>query len=234
MTVAICGGGILRTMQDTASASHHFLLAWYAALPSIATGLTLSLSLIVAIGAQNTFVLRQGLRREHVAAVVAVCALLDIALMTLGVSGLAASLGQYPGALNAIGLAGAAVVGWYGAMALRRALSPQSLRAQWDGAPQSLGRTAWQALGISLLNPHVYLDTVILVGAVGARQPDGMQGWFLLGAGGASALWFATLGFGARLLSPMFARPLAWRVLDLLVAAMMGQIAYSLWVQSTR
>lgn len=216
-------------MQDTTS----FLSALQAALPTITTGLTLSLSLIVAIGAQNTYVLRQGLRREHVLAVVMVCALLDMALMTLGVSGLAATLGQHPRTLNALALAGAAVVAWYGAMALRRALAPQALQAQLQGEPQSLRTTVLQVLGISLLNPHVYLDTVILVGAVGAKQAPDLQGWFLVGSGGASALWFVTLGFGARLLSPLFARPVAWRVLDLLVAAMMGHIAYGLWTQVT-
>ena len=220
---------ILPGMQDTTS----FLSTLQAALPTITTGLTLSLSLIVAIGAQNTYVLRQGLRREHVLAVVMVCALLDIALMTLGVSGLAATLGEHPRALNALALAGAAVVAWYGAMALRRALAPQALQAQLQGEPQSLRTTVLQVLGISLLNPHVYLDTVILVGAVGAKQAPDLQGWFLVGAGGASALWFITLGFGARLLSPLFARPVAWRVLDLLVGAMMGHIAYGLWTQVT-
>lgn len=216
-------------MQDTTT----LLSALNTALPSITTGLTLSLSLIVAIGAQNTFVLRQGLRREHVAAVVAVCALLDMALMTLGVSGLAAALGEHPRALNALALAGAAVVAWYGAMALRRALAPHALQAQLHGEPQTLRKTVVQVLSISLLNPHVYLDTVILVGAVGAKQAAGTQGWFLVGAGGASALWFITLGFGARLLSPLFARPIAWRVLDVLVAAMMAHIAYGLWAQAT-
>ncbi len=216
-------------MQDISSLS----AALAAGLPSIITGLTLSLSLIVAIGAQNTFVLRQGLRREHVAAVVAVCALLDMGLMTLGVSGLAATLGDYPRALNALGLAGAAVVGWYGLSALRRAFSPHAMQAQLQGEPQPLGKTVLHTLGISLVNPHVYLDTVVLVGAVGAQQPEGTHGWFLVGAGGASLLWFITLGFGARLLSPLFARPAAWRVLDLLVAAMMGHIAYRLWAQST-
>lgn len=210
-----------------------FLATLTTALPSVMTGLTLSLSLIMAIGAQNTFVLRQGLRREHVAAVVAVCALLDITLMTIGVSGLAATLGNYPRALNALALAGAAVVGWYGLSALSRALAPHAMHAQLQGAPQTLRKTVIQVLTISLLNPHVYLDTVILVGAVGAKQAAGTQGWFLVGAGGASALWFITLGFGARLLSPLFERPVAWRVLDLLVAAMMGHIAYSLWSQAT-
>jgi L-lysine exporter family protein LysE/ArgO len=232
VTVAFCVCSILKPMQDALTALQHFFVALLGAAPSVLTGLTLSLSLIVAIGAQNTFVLRQGLRREHVMAVVVVCALLDIALMTLGVSGLAASLGQHPRALSWLGLAGALVVGGYGAMALRRALLPQALHTRLDGAPQPMRKTVLQALGISLLNPHVYLDTVILVGAVGAKQPEGAQGWFLLGAGGASTLWFAALGYGARLLSPLFARPAAWRVLDLLVAAMMGHIAYGLVLQS--
>ncbi len=201
-------------------------------LPSVITGLTLSLSLIVAIGAQNTFVLRQGLRREHVAAVVAVCALLDIGLMAIGVSGLATTLENHPRALNTLGLAGAAVVGWYGLCALRRAFAPHAMQAQLQGAPQTLRKTVLQTLAISLLNPHVYLDAVILVGTVGAKQPAGTHAWFLAGAGGASALWFITLGFGAHLLRPLFARPMAWRVLDLLVAVMMGRIAYGLWSQA--
>lgn len=196
------------------------------------TGFTLSLSLIVAIGAQNTHVLRQGLRREHVAAVVAVCALLDIALMTVGVSGLAASLGQYPRVLDALGLLGAAVLAVYGALALRRAVHPGSLQATGSGVAVPVGRMVAQTLSISLLNPHVYLDTVVLVGAVGAQQPLGTQGAFLLGAGVGSTLWFVGLGFGARVLTPLFAKPLAWRLLDLLVAGMMWSIATGLLLRS--
>lgn len=196
--------------------------------PVLVTGFSLSLSLIVAIGAQNTFVLRQGLRRERVAAVVAVCALLDVALMSLGVSGLAAAIGQHPRALDALGLLGAAVLALYGAQALRRALRPGALQAGASAAPLSTRRAVAQALSISLLNPHVYLDTVLLVGAVGAQQPPGGQGAFLLGAGGASVLWFVALGYGARALAPLFARPAAWRVLDLGVAVMMGSLAWGL------
>jgi L-lysine exporter family protein LysE/ArgO len=196
--------------------------------PVFLTGLTLSLSLIMAIGAQNTHVLRQGLRREHVAAVVAVCALLDMVLMALGVSGLAASLGQYPGALDALGLLGAAVLAVYGALALRRALQPAALQAATTGVPVSASRMVAQTLSLSLLNPHVYLDAVILVGAVGAKQPAGTQGAFLLGAASASAAWFLALGYGARVLTPLFAKPLAWRLLDLLVAGMMWSIAAGL------
>lgn len=189
---------------------------------AFATGLTLSLSLIMAIGAQNTFVLRQGLRREHVAVVVLACALLDMVLMTLGVSGLAAVLG------DALGLLGALTLAVYGLMALKRAFAPHALRAAADGTPASATKVLAQVLSISLLNPHVYLDTVVLVGAVGAKQAAGLQNVFLLGACLGSAAWFAALGYGARLLTPLFARPVAWRILDGLVAIMMGTIAYGL------
>lgn len=197
-------------------------------LTGFSTGFSLSLSLIVAIGAQNSFVLRQGLRREQVAVVVAICALLDITLMTLGVSGLASALGSSPRLLDAIGLLGALALAWYGMQALRRALHPEALTGAGTGQALGWRAAAVQTLSISLLNPHVYLDTVLLVGAVGARQPPGTQGSFLLGAGSGSVLWFTTLGFGARLLAPWFGRPAAWRVLDLVVALTMFAIALGL------
>ena len=199
------------------------------------TGFTLSLSLIVAIGAQNAFVLRQGLRREHVGAVVAVCALLDVALMAAGVFGLGALVQSLPRALTVIAWAGAAVLAVYGLQALKRALAPGQLLASQAGQGAPLAQVVRQVLAISLLNPHVYLDTVVLVGAVGAGQPAALRPVFLAGAGAASALWFAAsalwfaaLGYGARLLTPLFARPAAWRVLDLAVAALMFGIAWQL------
>jgi L-lysine exporter family protein LysE/ArgO len=195
---------------------------------SFITGLTLGASLIVAIGAQNAFVLRQGLRREHVAAVVSVCALLDIVLMAAGVSGLGAAVQAQPRLLEAATIGGALVLAWYALAAFRRALGPHALRADPAGASQPAGQVVLQALGISLLNPHVYLDTVVLVGAIGARQPAGTQGAFLVGASLASALWFAALGFGARVMSPLFARPGAWRLLDAAVGVTMGWIAFKL------
>jgi L-lysine exporter family protein LysE/ArgO len=195
---------------------------------SFITGLTLGGSLIVAIGAQNAFVLRQGLRREHVAAVVAVCTLLDIALMAAGVSGVGAAAGQHPGLLQAAAFGGAAVLAWYGLSAFRRALHPGALQADASGAAQPVGRVVAQALTISLLNPHVYLDTVVLVGSIGARQAAGTQLAFFLGASLASTLWFTSLGFGARALSPLFASPRAWRVLDAFIGVTMWWIAYRL------
>jgi L-lysine exporter family protein LysE/ArgO len=195
---------------------------------SFITGFTLGASLIVAIGAQNAFVLRQGLRREHVAAVVGVCALLDIGLMTAGVSGLGAVVREHPLLLQAATVGGAVVLAWYGLAAFRRALGPHALLADASGASQSAGQVVLQVLSVSLLNPHVYLDTVVLVGAIGARQPAGTQGAFLVGASLASALWFAALGFGARVMSPLFARPVAWRVLDAAIGVTMGWIAFKL------
>lgn len=192
------------------------------------TGFTLSLSLIVAIGAQNAFVLRQGLRREHVGAVVAVCAGLDVALMAAGVFGLGALVQSSPMALNVIAWAGAAVLVFYGVQALLRTLAPGRLLALQAGAVVPRARAIGQVLAISLLNPHVYLDTVVLVGAVGASQPAALRSAFVAGAGAASTLWFVALGYGARLFTPLFARPAAWRLLDLVVAALMFVIAWKL------
>ena len=218
-----------RTDTD-AMPSHLFLLnaAGPPASTAFLAGLGLCLSLIVAIGAQNTYVLRQGLRREHVALVVAVCIALDSVLVALGVSGLAGFLAHSPALLQAVALAGAAVLVWYGGQALRRALQPHALHTPIHGRGQPRKQVLAQVLGISLLNPHVYLDTVLLIGSVGAQQPHGQQTMFWLGASCASALWFAGLGFGARWLAPLFERPMAWRVLDTLVAVMMATLAWGL------
>ncbi|MBP7565207.1 MAG: amino acid transporter [Burkholderiaceae bacterium] len=198
------------------------------AFTPLTTGFTLSLSLIAAIGAQNVFVLRQGLRREHVGAVVATCSLLELSLMTAGVGGIGAALARHPRALDALAVAGACVLLFYAVQALRRAGRPEVLRSGDEGAPQSVMRVVGQVLAVSLLNPHVYLDTVVLVGIVGAQQLPGARPWFLLGAVLASTLWFAALGWGARLLRPVFARPMAWRVLDALVAMLMAWLAWGL------
>jgi L-lysine exporter family protein LysE/ArgO len=198
------------------------------AIASFVTGLTLGGSLIIAIGAQNAFVLRQGLRREHVAAVVSVCTLLDILLMTAGVTGVGAATQQHPFLLQAATVGGALVLVWYGLAAFRRAASPHSLVAQSSGAAQPVHRVVVQALGISLLNPHVYLDTVVLVGSIGAKQVPGTQAAFLLGASLASTLWFVTLGFGARALTPLFASAASWRLLDAGIGVTMWWIAYQL------
>ena len=189
--------------------------------PVFAQGLVLSLGLIVAIGAQNAFVLRQGLRREQVGAVVLLCALADALLITAGVLGMAQALGERPGLARVLALAGAAFLAVYGWQALRRARHPSQLVAA-EGAPGlSLRAALLQAAAFTLLNPHVYLDTVLLVGSIGAQQPQGLQGWFVAGASVASLGWFCALGFGARWLAPWFARPRAWQVLDALIGVTM-------------
>lgn len=201
--------------------NHAALLS--AVAPAFVQGLSLSLGLIVAIGAQNAFVLRQGLRREHVGSVVAFCALADAVLITAGVMGMAQALGERPGVARALALAGAVFLAVYGWQALRRARQPHQLRAANGGAGLSLAGALTQAAAFTLLNPHVYLDTVLLVGSIGAQQPAALRPWFVTGACVASLTWFSLLGFGARWLAPWFARPRAWRVLD-------GLIGLTMWV----
>jgi L-lysine exporter family protein LysE/ArgO len=192
------------------------------------TGFAVSATLIIAIGAQNAFVLRQGIRKEHVAPIVAFCALSDLLLMGGGVAGLASLLGNSPALVAVLTAAGSVFLVWYGIRALRRASTSQSLRATAGEAPISLGSALAQAAGFTLLNPHVYLDTVLLVGSIGTRQPPDMRAWFVGGAACASGVWFTTLGYGARLLAPVFARPRAWQVLDTLVGLTMLGLAVML------
>lgn len=189
------------------------------------TGFLLSATLIVAIGAQNAFVLRQGIRKEHVAPIVLFCALADFVLIAAGVGGLAGILGDSPALVGLLTIAGSVFLLWYGIRALRRSLLPQSLQAAGGTEVLSLGRALGQAAGFTLLNPHVYLDTVLLMGSVGTRQAPDMRIWFVGGAACASGVWFTTLGFGARLLAPVFARPRSWQVLDTLVGLMMLTLA---------
>jgi L-lysine exporter family protein LysE/ArgO len=189
-------------------------------------GFGTGLSLIVAIGAQNAFVLRQGIHREAVPIVVAICALSDVALIALGISGVGAAVTAWPPALTIVGIVGGGFLLCYGFLAARRAFRPSTLDSR-GGRVGSLRRAVLSCLAMTWLNPHVYLDTLLLLGAIGAGH--GSQRWiFGLGAALASLCWFATLGFGARLLSGFFARPAAWRVLDLLVAATMGTVGIML------
>src|SRR5882724_1846729 len=194
------------------------------------TGFALSATLIVAIGAQNAFVLRQGLRREHVAPIVAFCVLADLALIRAGVAGLASVLGDAPALTKVLTLAGAVFLSWYGIQALRRALNPESLQARAGAERVALPRVLGQAFGFTFLNPHVYLDTVLLMGSIGARQALDGRISFVGGAACASAVWFTSLGFGARLLAPVFARPMAWRILDTVVGlTMLGLAVLLVW-----
>lgn len=198
--------------------------------PSLAAalaGLGLGLSLIVAIGAQNAFVLRQGLRGEHLLPVVAVCALSDAALITAGVAGAGVLLDRLPWLLPVFRFGGAAFLLGYAAVAARRAARPGALRTETTGPGASLSATVGTVLALTWLNPHVYLDTVVLLGSIAQTHGD-LRWWFAAGAVAGSFVWFAALGFGARLLRPLFARPGSWRVLDVGIAAVMLAIALSL------
>jgi L-lysine exporter family protein LysE/ArgO len=196
--------------------------------PAFLQGLALSFGLIVAIGAQNAFVLRQGLRREHVGPIVAFCALADALLIAAGVLGMAQALGERPGVARVLALVGTAFLAAYGVLALRRAARPQRLEAGAGGAGLARGAALAQAAAFTLLNPHVYLDTVLLVGSIGAQQPAPLRPWFVAGAAGASLAWFAALGYGARWLAPWFARPRAWQWLDGLIGLTMLTLAAGL------
>ena len=188
-------------------------------------GLLVAAGLIVAIGAQNAFVLAQSLRREHHLPTAALCVLCDALLVSAGVFGLAALLAQNPTLLAVARWGGAAFLLWLGVQALRRTLNPQALQRQESG-PRSRRSVLLAALAVTLLNPHVYLDTVLLIGSLGAQQPA--PGAYALGAASASALWFFTLALGAAWLAPWLARPATWRLLDLGVAGMMFAVAAQL------
>lgn len=200
-------------------------------LLSALAGLGLGLSLIIAIGAQNAFVLRQGLRREHVLAVVLICALSDAALIALGIGGGGAVFTAVPWLVDVIRWVGAAFLAVYGLLAARRALrrpaaDTEGLRAGSGGAA-GLAAAVGTTLALTWLNPHVYLDTLLLLGSVGSTHGD-HRWFFAAGAAVGSVLWFSALGFGARLLAPLFARPLAWRILDGVIAVVMLALAVSL------
>lgn len=191
------------------------------ALTAAAAGFGTGLSLIVAIGAQNAFVLRQGIRRDAVLAVVGICALSDALLIALGVGGVGAAVVAWPGALTVVGWIGGAFLLGYGLLAARRVFRSGTDALRTDGeAAGSRRRAVLTCLALTWLNPHVYLDTVFLLGSIAADR--GPLRWtFGLGAALASLCWFAALGFGGRLLGRFLARPAAWRVLDGLVAVTM-------------
>jgi L-lysine exporter family protein LysE/ArgO len=197
------------------------------ALSAFSAGFALCAALIVAIGAQNLFVLRQGLLREHVGPIVLFCIAADATLIAAGVGGVSAFLSALPQLTNALSLGGAVFLGWYGLRAFARVNAGEAM-AITAGRGQTLGHAMAALAGFTFLNPHVYLDTVLLMGAAGAANPAPLRPLFVMGAASASASWFLALGYGARLLTPVFARPVAWRVLDAVVGATMVAMACSL------
>ena len=189
-------------------------------------GFIASFTLIAAIGAQNAFVLRQGIRREHVLPVVALCTVSDIVLISAGIAGVGALINAHPSALNIAKFGGALFLVGYGLLAARRAWRPSSLTPS-EAAPTRLIEVLLTCAALTFLNPHVYLDTVVLLGALANEHRD--ERWlFGVGAVAASAVWFVGLGLGARQLAGLFARPLTWRILDGLIAVMMIGLGMSL------
>ena len=193
---------------------------------SYLNGLLIAAGLIMAIGAQNAYVLAQSLRREHHLLVASLCVVCDALLVAAGVFGLASLLLQSPLLLGVARWGGAAFLLWYGTRALLRALRPQGLSEAGAAPPRSRQAVLMTALAVTLLNPHVYLDTVLLIGSLGAQQSAPAA--YALGAASASLLWFFSLALGAAWLAPWLARPTTWRVIDLLVAAMMFSVAAQL------
>ncbi|PWN03133.1 amino acid transporter [Nocardioides silvaticus] len=192
-----------------------------------AAGLLTGLSLIVAIGAQNAFVLRQGLARQYVGPVVAVCALADALLITAGVSGIGAIVEHADWVLDVVRWLGVAFLVTYAAMSLWRARKPETLEAARAGAP-SRRSAVGRALALTFLNPHVYLDTVLLLGSIANQQGGRDRWWFAAGAVVASIVWFTGLGYGAGAFQRLLATPRAWQVLDVLIGLTMLAIALSL------
>ena len=195
-----------------------------AILPGFLTGL----SLIVAIGAQNAFVLRQGLLRKHVLVIVLICAISDATLIILGVLGLGALISALPWLLEVIRWVGVAFLVWYGSTSLKRFMKNESLKAAEAGSG-NLKQTVLTTLALTFLNPHVYLDTVIFIGGIANQFGD--QKWlFVIGAVTASFIWFFSLGFGASKASVVMSKPAFWKILDVFIAAVMFSLAITLAV----
>ncbi|GFZ64740.1 amino acid transporter LysE [Pseudomonas amygdali pv. eriobotryae] len=193
---------------------------------SYLNGLLIAAGLIMAIGTQNAFVLAQGLRREHHVPVAMLCIVCDAILVAAGVFGLANVLAQNPTLLAVARWGGVIFLSWYGLQALRRACSRQSLEHSAAVGKRSLRTVLLSALAVTLLNPHVYLDTVLLIGSLGAQQD--VPGAYVAGAASASLLWFSSLALGAAWLAPWLARPATWRMLDVMIAVMMFSVAFQL------
>ena len=196
-------------------------------LDSLATGLVTGLSLIIAIGAQNALVLRQGLTRRHVGVVVAICSVADVLLILAGVAGIGVVVERAPTAITVVRWLGVAFLTWYGVSSLWRARRGDSLHAA-SAAATSWRRAVLTAAALTLLNPHVYLDTVLLLGSISAHEGPVGRWWFAAGAGLGSVAWFTGLGYGARRAAGLLSSARAWRVLDVLIGLTMLAIALTL------
>ena len=196
-------------------------------------GAALCASLIVTIGAQNAFMLRQGIMRSHVGKIVVLCTISDFLLIAAGVGGASALATHYPRLVEVVLYGGLAYLAWFGLSTLRRAWRPghavMEVNGEGPSAPaarrQSGGAVVLMTLAFTWLNPHVYVDVLLLIGTAGAREPEGARMAFALGAMTISPLWFASLGYGARLLAPLFRKATAWRLLDGAIGSMVLLVA---------
>lgn len=199
-----------------------------AVLPVFARGLGLGGSLIVAIGAQNAYLLKQGLRREHVFVLATICFLSDALLIALGAGGFGALVQSHPAFIRLATWVGAAFLFAYALRSARAALNPGALAVDAAGTGSPLRTAVLTCLAVTWLNPHVYLDTVLLLGGIAGQYPLATRLWFAAGAMSASCAWFYGLGYGAARLAPLFRQPRTWRVLDGLIAVVMGTLAIML------
>jgi L-lysine exporter family protein LysE/ArgO len=193
-------------------------------------GIGLGGSLIVAIGSQNAYLLRQALKREFVITCIAICIICDVVLIGAGVAGMGQLIMEAPSLLFWIKIAGAGFLFWYGLRAARSAINPSAMEEDKNTTAPDRKTVIAAMLAFSLLNPHVYLDTVVLLGSIGGQQPGDGRLYFALGAMLASILWFSSLGLGAQYLRPIFSRPSAWRILDGIIAVVMWSLAVSLFL----
>ncbi len=199
-------------------------------LAPLMAGFLLGGSLIIAIGAQNAFILRQGLLREHVFVLCLICALADAVLILAGVAGVGTFVSNSPRLITIVTLGGGLFLSVYAVMAFRRALHPEGMSAARNG-DGSLRDAIATCLAFTFLNPHVYLDTVVLIGSLSGAYEGNARAAYAAGAVAASFTWFFALGYGARLLQPFFARPASWRILDTLIGAVMLALALSLFAR---
>ncbi len=193
------------------------------------TGLLLGGSLIIAIGSQNAYVLKQGLLKSHVFLICLICALSDALLIALGTSGVGVIINKHPEWLNAVTWFGAAYLIAFAIMSFRSAFKGETLETASDNTSQNTKTVIATVLALTFLNPHVYLDTVLLIGSIASPYSGADKVNFTLGAVSASFIWFFALGYGARFLSPIFSKPKAWKVLNILIGLVMLWIAYRLF-----
>lgn len=191
-------------------------------------GFVVTISLIVAIGAQNAYILKLGLLRQYVLLAVVLCTLFDILLISAGVLGLGFFIKGNQFLINCIAIIGIVFLSFYALLSFKAALKNESMKIDEQVKTNPLKKVITMLLVFTFLNPHTYLDTILLIGGIGANTADDLKIYFLLGAISASASWFTLLGFGARFLIPLFKKPITWKILDIGIGFLMLYIAYSL------